>query len=467
MHSDLVGHENSGTAWSRAAGERFAAVEEALRASVRAEGVPGASAAVLEGNQWLSASYGIDDLTTGRVRDESSRQHTSCMNKVLIAYVALMLVDRKLVALDEPLSTLLPEAVRRRDGRIVDITLRQLLSHTSGIDESIEEWAPDVAMDAALSVRRFENYSQLAEPGEIVAYSDAGTAIAALLIERLLGKPWRRAVNELLLGPLDIKPIPEVDDFEEYYEGAVAAGHRWDEPSGSFQPVPPEAPSALADSLGERSACLTLGEVATLAQFALDDGVTRDGRRLLSAELAREMRKRQAPFPRHHLIHSWGLGWLHFDEESFGFEASWLGHQSFVQIFPEERLALVVLVNTYPGLVVYYDVLRAVTGRGQPWQDRPAPPVDAELCVGTYSSDGDRLIITPGAKHLRYQFFERVSKDEWRHMESGDLVPSGTGGFAGRLGNRIRPGTISPIWSGDGPKPKFFRFGQRVVRRIS
>ncbi|MCX5357043.1 serine hydrolase [Streptomyces mirabilis] len=496
MVSKVVGLNHQDAVPSEKAVQRLTAFEATLKASASSEGVPGISGAALVEGQWQVTYYGIDDQRTGRPRDESSRQHGTCLNKVLIAYVALMLVDRKLVSLDEPLNELLPDAVRRRDGNDVEITLRQVLSHSSGIDESFEEWAPADAVDNASHSRRFERYPQIAEPGEIFAYSDAGTAIAALLIERLLGKPWRQSVNAMLLEPLGIKALPETTDFVAYYGGTVAVGHSWDDASEGLQPVTPDTSPAMADTLAERSTCFTITELAALGEFALADGITRQGERLISAELAREMRTKQVDVPGHHLIHSWGLGWMFFDETSFGFEAAGEGHENFVQIFPDQGVVLVMMANAYPAQVVYYDALRAL--QDSSWEDRPAQPIDPNACVGTYLSDGYKLVVTRGAKHLRYSLSRRVSTEirgvmspdegvsdlevsstfrrhdaeiisnqEWQHSETGSLVPSPTGGFAARIGNKMRRGSsITPIWSGSAPEPKFFRFGQKVVRKI-
>jgi CubicO group peptidase (beta-lactamase class C family) len=343
--------------------------------------------------------------------------------------------------------------------------VRQLLSHTSGIDDSYEIWADNDCSDLASYVRRFEKYAQVADPGEVFLYSDAGTAIAALLIERLLGMPWRRAVNTMLLDPLEITNIPEGSDFAHHYGGSAATGYLWDAASGEYQPVPSGKLSMSNDNLDSLSVCFTLDELVTLARFALDDGVTRRKKRLLSAELARQMRIRQVDVPGHHLIHSWGLGWMHFDEESFGFESVGPGQHNFIQIFPERRMVLVLVSNAYPSFVVYYDVLRPVTG--QPWQDaRPDLAFDIALCTGTFSADGFRLIVTRGGERLDYRYFKRRAEDEWFEYDSGHLVPSGSDRFSATSARNILRGSITPIWSGDGPSPKFVRFGQRLLRRI-
>ncbi|MGW0811408.1 serine hydrolase domain-containing protein [Nonomuraea sp. NPDC002799] len=444
--------------------KRFQAVSDTLRASASAEGVPGAAVAVLfDDDEIQVAYYGLDNRDSDKSRCETSRQPVTCLAKVLIAYVTLMFVDKNLVSLDEPLGRLLPEAVRRRGNRTVEITLRHVLSHTSGIDDSYERWATNDSSDLASYVQRFENYPQIAEPGEVFAYSDAGTAIAALLIEKLSGMPWRRAVNTMLLQPLGITDLPESSGPVDY-GGSVATGYILEADSQSYQPVGMDMLLAANDNLDTLSVCFTLEDAAMLARFALDDGVTGQGRRLLSVGLAKQMRTRQMVVPDHHLIHSWGLGWMHFDEASFGFEASGPGYHNFIQIFPERRLALVLQANVYPGFVLYYDVLGSLAG--EPWAD-PAeqPMVDINLCEGVFQADGFRLEVIRGHEHLRYRYFRRRSEDEWLEYDFGNLVPSGARHFSVVSAKKVLRGAITPLWSDKDPEPKFIRWGQRLLRR--
>ena len=459
-------HSSSARIVEQTAEYRWAAVNDALTNTVENERVPGATVAILLDGQWRVAWHGVDDVRDRRPRTEASRSHTACLNKVLIAYAALILVDKGLITLDGPVSAVLPQTVRRRGGTTVEITLRQLLSHTSGIDESFEEWAFSEAMDTQRLIRRFERYPQIAGPGEIFAYSDAGTALVTQLVEQVTGQLWREAVTTLLLAPLGVTPLPSTSTAAEVYGATMSTGHRWDEDSGSYQAIDEPEPPPELDTLGERSAGFSVSELAILAEFALHDGVMRDGRRLLSAPLAEQMRAHQVAVPRHHLIHSWGLGWLHFDEQSFGFEASSVGHQTFVQMFPQQQMALIVMANAYPALVLYYGVLHALQGGGSAWWDRPPQSVDAQLCVGHYASDGCRLEIIRINRKLRYRFFERAGNDSWDQVEAGDLVPAGTGGFSGRSGQKTLRRSISPIWSGSGRYPTYFRFAQRLMRRV-
>ncbi|GAA3992763.1 hypothetical protein GCM10022384_45540 [Streptomyces marokkonensis] len=447
---------------------RLRAVAETLRESARGHGVPGAGAAVyLDGTLELTY-YGVDDAEEGRARTAESRQRVTCVTKAVLAFVSLQLVDRGLVSLDEPLDRHLPQAFRRSDGRTVQVTLRQLLSHTSGIDDSYEVWHDTGFPDLDSYLATFGEYGQIFEPGEVFAYSACGTTIVAGLIEKLLGIPWRRAVNELLLRPLGIMEIPETLAEGGHYGGTVAAGYLWDTSAQDFVRHAPEQQTVADDAAGSFSVCLTLAELAKIALLALNDGVAEGGRRLLSAELAEQMRTPQTDVPGHHFMHAWGLGWLMFGPTAFGFNSNGSGHHNFIQIFPEQRSFLLLLANAYPVFGLYEDVLRSLTGEGLIRRGEPLG-IALDDCVGLYGSDGYRLNVLRGAEHLRYEYAERRPDGTWEPLDEGDLVPSGAGGFSSMSEKNILKGSISFISApGTGSDtPEFVRIGQRFVRRRS
>ncbi|MEV5593693.1 amino acid adenylation domain-containing protein [Streptomyces sp. NPDC052496] len=440
------------------------AVAETLRESGRGHGVPGAGAAVyLDGT--LEYSYhGVADTGTGEAYGPGTRQRVTCITKPMLAFVALCLVDRGLIGLDQPLHDVLPEAFRRRDGVTVRVTLRQLLSHTSGVDDSYEVWHDTDLPDLDAYLATLAGYGQLFEPGEVFAYSAVGTSIVAALIEKLLGVPWRRAVNDLLLTPLGIKEIPETFTEGGHYEGTVSVGYVWNEQAKSYVRHDPPPQTIADDAAGSFSVCLTLEELAKIALLALDDGVAPGGRRLLSQELARQMRTPQIPVPGHHFMHAWGLGWLMFGPSAFGFNSNGSGHHNFLQIFPEDRSFLLLLANAYPAFGLYEDLLRALTGEGLIRTGRPFT-MQLDDCVGTYASDGYRLTVRRGAEHLRYAYAERQAGGAWRQLDEGDLVLSGAGGFSSMSEKNILAGSISFIPTPGTDLPAYVRIGQRFARK--
>ncbi|WP_405683783.1 amino acid adenylation domain-containing protein [Streptomyces sp. NBC_00057] len=445
---------------------RLRAVAETLWESARGHGVPGASAAVYIDGELGFTHYGFDDAEQRISRSAQSRQRITCVTKALLAFVALRLVDRGLLGLDEPLDGHLPQAFRRRDGRTVKVTLRQLLSHTSGIDDSYEVWHETDFDDLEKYVTAFGAYGQLFEPGTVFAYSACGTSIVAALIGKLLGMPWRRAVNELLFVPLGIEEIPETLAEDGHYGDSVSGGHLWNDKAQAYLRHDPVPQTVADDAAGPFSICLTIGELAQIALLALNDGVTAQGERLLSEELARQMRTPQVDVPGHHFMHAWGLGWLMFGPSAFGFNSNGSGHHNFIQIFPEEKSFLLLLANAYPVFGLYEDLLRSLTGKGLVHTDRS---FDLELsdCVGRYESDGYRITVHRGTEHLGYAYAERQPDGSWADLDEGDLVLSGAGGFSSISERNVLAGSISFIPAPGTRTPAFARVGQRFVVKVS
>ncbi|MEU1201700.1 amino acid adenylation domain-containing protein [Streptomyces sp. NPDC005813] len=451
-------HTATGTA------ERLRAVAHTLHESARGHGIPAAAAAVYADGALQFTYHGTDDTESGPARTAASRQRVTCVTKALLAFVALRLVDRGLVGLDEPLDQRLPRACARRDGRTVPLTLRHLLSHTGGIDDSYEVWHDTRLPDLDTYLAGFHAYGQLFEPGSVFAYSACGTSIVAGLIENLLGIPWRRALNDLLLTPLGITPVPESGTAESHY-GTVATGYLWNETDRRYVRHEPGPQTIADDAAGSFSVCLTLPELARIALLALRDGVTESGERLLSAELATQMRTPQIDVPGHHFMHAWGLGWLMFGPSAFGFNSNGSGHHNFIQIFPEDQSFLLLLTNAYPAFGLYEDLLRAFTGEGLVRTGRTFATPLAD-CVGVYASDGYRLDVLPGPERLRYAYSERRRDGDWHLLDEGDLVSSGAGGFTSMSERNILAGSISFVPTPGTDTPGYVRIGQRFTRKV-
>lgn len=138
-------------------------------------------------------------------------------SKCYTAAAALLLVDRGEWALDDALPVLLgagagteKRAEKGADGLVVPpdkraITLRQLLSHSAGLDHS-GHFASDfevVARDEA--IRRILARPLLFAPGRDSSYSDAGYILTAALIERRTGRPFMEFMAEELFAPLGLE----------------------------------------------------------------------------------------------------------------------------------------------------------------------------------------------------------------------------------------------------------------------
>ena len=94
---------------------------------------PGVSIVVVEGDQVIfSRGYGFADRESATPMTEDTPIAVGSTTKGMTALAMMQLVEQGLVDLDTPITAYLPD-FRMDDERAADITVRQLLSHTSGM----------------------------------------------------------------------------------------------------------------------------------------------------------------------------------------------------------------------------------------------------------------------------------------------------------------------------------------------
>ena len=193
--------------------ERF--VERCAREAVEREGVPGLSIAVLlDGELVLSTGFGWADEARGLPMRRETRFPIGSLGRGLLAAAVLRAVERKELALDARLATLVPElgpAAR-------EATLRQLLEGTSGLPRASE-------LFPRLAARAVEGRLGLREFGELVASLPPGSApgegfesdsVAWLWVPPAVSgathQPFAKFVAEELLLPLGLTDTQLVDE---------------------------------------------------------------------------------------------------------------------------------------------------------------------------------------------------------------------------------------------------------------
>jgi D-alanyl-D-alanine carboxypeptidase len=176
------------------------------RLSVVEDGfVPGAVLSVsVPGYEPWSGASGLADRAQGRAMTPDTPVRIASVSKMFTAVVALQLVEEGLLTLDDPLATWLPEGVPG-GGRI---TVRQLLQHTSGLYDYLE--------DRILIGEMQRDTSYEWQPEELVAYasrfpqraigrwdySSTNYVLLGMLVERVTGQPLAQQVRQRIFDPL-------------------------------------------------------------------------------------------------------------------------------------------------------------------------------------------------------------------------------------------------------------------------
>ncbi|MFJ8746252.1 serine hydrolase domain-containing protein [Embleya sp. NPDC127516] len=176
--------------------------------AVSALGIPAVQARATTGYATCAARVGVADVRTGRAIPADGAFRIASTSKSFTATVVLQLVGEGRLGLDDPVERWLPGIVAGRP-----ITIRQLLQHTSGLQDALPTWNSKAEY---LQVRhqRFSTKDlvangvalpQLFDPGEGWAYSNTGYMIAELLIERITGQPWDREFERRIFRPLGMR----------------------------------------------------------------------------------------------------------------------------------------------------------------------------------------------------------------------------------------------------------------------
>ncbi|HEY7612268.1 MAG TPA: serine hydrolase domain-containing protein [Gemmatimonadales bacterium] len=189
----------------------WAGVTRRFDAFARAAHVVGGSAVLVrEGRIVERHHYGFADRARGRRVDDSTLYHWASVTKTLTAIAVLQLRDRGLLTLDDPIARWVPElrAVHGPAGAIDRITLRMLLSHSSGFQAPTwpwdrgEPWEPFEPTEWGQLVAMMP-YQQLEfSPGSRYGYSNPGYIYLARVVEKLTADPWAVYVQKNIWTPL-------------------------------------------------------------------------------------------------------------------------------------------------------------------------------------------------------------------------------------------------------------------------
>ena len=166
--------------------------------------IAGASVLVMkDGNVLLQKGYGYADVKTKRPVDPAATIFRLASISKLFTWVSVMqLVEQGKLDLDTDVNHYLDFQIRPAFNK--PITLRNLMTHTGGFEEVIN----DIILTdpkKAVSLRDDLVHNQpmrLFPPGEIPAYSNYGVGLASYIVQRASGEPFEQYVEEHIFAPL-------------------------------------------------------------------------------------------------------------------------------------------------------------------------------------------------------------------------------------------------------------------------
>ncbi|NDU75180.1 serine hydrolase [Actinomadura sp. DSM 109109] len=172
---------------------------------------PGALARVHDRHDRVTATGGVADIRTNAPVNPRSRFRIGSVTKPFVATVVLQLAGEGRVELDAPVERYLPGVVRGADNDGREITVRQLLQHTSGLPDVLDHLSPLEVLDDPLRHREARELVDIAlphprefEPGKGWGYSSTNYILAGMVVESVTGRPYGAEIRRRVIRPLGL-----------------------------------------------------------------------------------------------------------------------------------------------------------------------------------------------------------------------------------------------------------------------
>jgi CubicO group peptidase (beta-lactamase class C family) len=186
-------------------------VDAIVRKALTDTGIPSASIAIVQGGAitYLQA-YGDGRIQPRAPALPSMRYSIGSISKQFTAAAVLLLAEQGKLSLDDPVSRFVPNLTRGNE-----VTIRELLSHTSGYqDYWPQDYVPPFMLQSITADTILEQWARKPldfDPGTEWQYSNTNFVIAGLIVEKASGVPLLQLLSERIFAPLGMKSVMNID----------------------------------------------------------------------------------------------------------------------------------------------------------------------------------------------------------------------------------------------------------------
>jgi CubicO group peptidase (beta-lactamase class C family) len=274
------------TRLSAAAAPRLPGIGTAMESMIAVEEIAGAVTAVVGRDGLLHLeTTGLADRASGRPMLPDTHFWIASMTKPVTGLAVMMLVDEGKIAVEDPVERFVPEfaALATPCGLPARLTIRQILTHTSGLGEA--PWlAAREARTLADLVPAWLAAPMQHEPGERWTYTQSGINLAARVVEIVSGMPFDAFLHDRLFAPLGMTDTTFYPNRAQ--RERLATGYFFSREAGRLVTAIPrrEYGDPTRPPLGNGGLFSTVEDLIPLCRLLLQAGATPDGRRLVGAE---------------------------------------------------------------------------------------------------------------------------------------------------------------------------------------
>ena len=378
--------------------------QELLEGSITARGAVGGALTVATENDVVECVVGITSALQPAPVDADTLFRIESHTKIFTATVVFQLRDMGLLSLDDLVLDHLSDVPA---GALSEVTIRQLLSHQSGLADlplqTFDSW--DQPIDRV--ARAVAQSSRLFGPGQSFSYSGAAFAVIAAMVEELTGLRWNTVLVDAVLSPFGLAHSCLTADQALALRTAV--GHCFNEQSLAMEPTTPPCARGLLPTEGMFASASDLLRLSSL--YVRHPKVPLADTPIISAQSSMEAGAGEREMESAFAPGMWqGMPWQ---------VARWCGreilmHQSFgrgtsgnIMIDRNTGVGFALLVNSDTGENVCIDVSQALL-RELLGVSVPSHPESAELSgrdvagyAGKYMHDADHCYVVEAIDRSR------------------------------------------------------------------
>jgi CubicO group peptidase (beta-lactamase class C family) len=323
-------------------------LQTTIQQVVQNTGTPGATASVslADGTTWTGAA-GVSDLETGTAMKADDRMSVGSITKAMTATVTLQLAQEEKLSLDDTLTKWLPDIAKSiPNGE--QITLRQLLNNTSGIQDYDDGLEQDIRADLSLGSKSWTTEELLSRyvygkdalfaPGQRFSYSNTNYRLLGDIIESATQSSMKEQLQTRIFEPLGMNNSFYANP--DQIPGGVARGYIDLNQDGKLDPKVDLETSGLnlQGIVGAEGGVISTASDLSRFNQSLVDG------ELLSPATFQQMKTDSYPGS------NYGLGLevatLPDGTEVLGHTGNGLGWSSRTFDFPQQGITLSVMTNS-------------------------------------------------------------------------------------------------------------------------
>jgi CubicO group peptidase (beta-lactamase class C family) len=346
---------------------RFETYNQSIEDAMQSWHIPGTALAIVRGDEVIHQSvHGLRDVENQLPVTEHTRFAMASVTKSFTAMSVALLVDAGKLEWDKPVREYMPEFILDDPYVTQHVTLRDMLSHRTGLPRhDLAAWRLDISR--AEFIKRMKHFKFNATFREKFQYNNLMFYAAAYLVEKIAGQKWEDFVQERIFAPLQMtasnfNPDPPAADQP------TAKGYRVDrDPEGGAKGLI-NTPFGLHTELSPGAAGALFSTLADLTRWLkvhVNQGRL-DETQFVSPDNLKQMHMPQTVIPSGGIsealmgttILNYGMGW--FIEPYRGLTlihhgGNVEGHSVIIGFVPQEKIGIVALTNI--GALPLRDVL--------------------------------------------------------------------------------------------------------------